>query len=119
MVISLCLFELGTTELDEEDTWGGILSTAMPALSSTTHMMHKATPMWSVFGRDTMLNAMHVANWRFRQENQQNMIQKYQTRESKLTSRLWSTMTKQSNVVPTYTVDHIPSQKFEMTIPLG
>eukprot|EP00957_Ditylum_brightwellii_P138654 10568673-Ditylum_brightwellii.AAC.1 len=67
-------FEPGSAELDPEDSWSGILSTVMFALQSTIHMTHKATPMQLIFRRDTILNAMHLANWWFIQDHQQNLI---------------------------------------------
>eukprot|EP00957_Ditylum_brightwellii_P042324 3204676-Ditylum_brightwellii.AAC.1 len=65
----LCTFEIGTTKLDPDNLWGGILSTVMFALQSTIHKTHKDTPMQLVFGRDAMLNIMHINNWLYVQKN--------------------------------------------------
>eukprot|EP00957_Ditylum_brightwellii_P211606 15366369-Ditylum_brightwellii.AAC.1 len=65
----LCTFKPGSTKLDPEDPWSGILRALMFALWSTIYMTHKATLMQLVFGRDAMLNITHLANWHFIQEH--------------------------------------------------
>eukprot|EP00957_Ditylum_brightwellii_P010720 812320-Ditylum_brightwellii.AAC.1 len=70
----LCTFEPGSAELIPEDSWSGILSAIMVVLWSTIHTTHKATPIQLVFGRDAMLNVMHLANWCFIQECRQKFI---------------------------------------------
>eukprot|EP00957_Ditylum_brightwellii_P201919 15327800-Ditylum_brightwellii.AAC.1 len=72
----LCAFEPGTAKLDPDDPWGGILSSVMFAIWSTMHTTPKATPMQLLFGRDAMLNIMHLANWCFTPECWQNVIKK-------------------------------------------
>eukprot|EP00957_Ditylum_brightwellii_P168308 12812184-Ditylum_brightwellii.AAC.1 len=72
----LCTFKQGSVELDPKDPWSRILSAVMFALWSTIHTTHKATPMQLVFGRDSMLNVTHLANWHFIQECRQKLIKK-------------------------------------------
>eukprot|EP00957_Ditylum_brightwellii_P097011 7387433-Ditylum_brightwellii.AAC.1 len=78
----LCTFKPGSTDLNPDDPWSSILSAVMFALQSTMHMTYKAIPMQLVFGRDTMLNVMHLANCWFIQECQQNVIKKNNKKES-------------------------------------
>eukprot|EP00957_Ditylum_brightwellii_P021043 1585572-Ditylum_brightwellii.AAC.1 len=75
-------FEPGSTELNPKDPWSRILSSVMLALQSMIHMTHKATPMQLVFGRDTMFNVMHLANWYFIQEHRQKIIKKNNKQEN-------------------------------------
>eukprot|EP00957_Ditylum_brightwellii_P068734 5217529-Ditylum_brightwellii.AAC.1 len=58
----LHIFKPGSAKLDSKDPMSGILSIIIFALQSIIHTTHKATPMQLVFGRDAMLNAMHLAN---------------------------------------------------------
>eukprot|EP00957_Ditylum_brightwellii_P158235 12044849-Ditylum_brightwellii.AAC.1 len=74
-------FELVSAELDPKDPWSRRLSVAMFALWSTIHTAHKVTPMQLVFGRDAMLNDMHLVNWCFIQECRQNLIEKNNKQE--------------------------------------
>eukprot|EP00957_Ditylum_brightwellii_P036150 2738970-Ditylum_brightwellii.AAC.1 len=78
----LHIFEPDSADLDPEDLWRGILSAVMFALQSMMHTTHKATPIQLVFGRDTMLSIMHLANWQFIQECQQNLIEKNNEQEN-------------------------------------
>ena len=49
--------------MDEDDPWGGILTSTAFAIRSTVHTTLKATPGQLVFGRDMILNASHEADW--------------------------------------------------------
>eukprot|EP00957_Ditylum_brightwellii_P179097 13643702-Ditylum_brightwellii.AAC.1 len=70
----LCVFKLGTMELDPDDLWSGILSSIMFPLRSTIHTTHKATHMQLVFCREAMLNITYLANWCYMQENHQKLL---------------------------------------------
>ena len=45
------------------DPWSGILAATMFAVRTTYHTRLQASPMQLVFGRDAILNIMHVADW--------------------------------------------------------
>eukprot|EP00957_Ditylum_brightwellii_P031335 2375261-Ditylum_brightwellii.AAC.1 len=49
--------------MDEEDPWTGVLGAVMFAKRATILSTSRATPAKLVFGRDTMLNVQHEANW--------------------------------------------------------
>eukprot|EP00957_Ditylum_brightwellii_P097443 7421345-Ditylum_brightwellii.AAC.1 len=78
----LCMFEPGSVKLDPEDPCGSILSAVVFALWSIIHTTHKAILMQLVFGKDAMLNGVHLANWKFIQEHQQNLIKKNNKQEN-------------------------------------
>ena len=67
-------FRAQEAELDEDDPWSGILSATMFAIRSTVHTTNMATPTQLVFGRDSMLNVIHEANWRYIKERKQKFI---------------------------------------------
>ena len=45
------------------DTWSGILAATMFAVRATYLTTLQESPMQIVFGRDTILNIKHVADW--------------------------------------------------------
>ena len=65
MIRTFCVH---STELDKEDPWSGILGAVMFATRATIHSTSRATPAQLVFGRDTMLNVQHEANWAYIKE---------------------------------------------------
>ena len=69
-------FELENNYLDQDDPWKGILSTTAFAVRSTYHTTLKKTPGQLVFGRDTIFNIKHVANWVYIRQNKQKLINK-------------------------------------------
>ena len=46
-----------------KNPWSGILAATMFAVRVTYHTTLQASPMQLVFGRDTILNIKHVADW--------------------------------------------------------
>eukprot|EP00957_Ditylum_brightwellii_P208779 15358890-Ditylum_brightwellii.AAC.1 len=72
----LCIFNISTIKLDQDNPWGGILSAVIFALWSTIHTTHKATSMQLVFGRDAMQSITHLVNWHYIQDHPQKIIKK-------------------------------------------
>ena len=70
------------TGLDEEDPWSGILTAVAFAIRSTIHTTTQATPMQLVFGRDSILNISHRANWKYIIQRKQTLINKNNQREN-------------------------------------
>eukprot|EP00957_Ditylum_brightwellii_P155459 11833317-Ditylum_brightwellii.AAC.1 len=68
--------------MDPDNPWGSMLSAVIFALQPTTYTTHKATPMQLVFGRDGMLNVMHLANWHYIQEQETHLIKKHNKQEN-------------------------------------
>ena len=67
-------YELETNYMDEENPWAGILAATAFAVRATYHTTLQATPGQLVFGRDMILNAVHMANWKFITERKQKLI---------------------------------------------
>ena len=60
----------------------GILAAISYGIRSTIHTTTRATPMQLVFGRDSILNVQHLADWKYIQTRKQNMIVKNNIREN-------------------------------------
>ena len=75
-------FNLNETKVDEKDPWSGILAATMFAIRSTVHTTSQYTPMQLVFGRDSILNIAHDANWKLIQARKQRLIKKNNIREN-------------------------------------
>ena len=75
-------FELQDCYLDEENPWKAILTAAAFAVRSTVHLTQQKTPGQLVFGRDTMLNIKHEADWELIRQRKQQMINKNNLREN-------------------------------------
>ena len=50
-------------DLDNENPWGGILSSTLLAIWSTVHTTTQHTLSQLVFHRDTIINVKQEANW--------------------------------------------------------
>ena len=61
----------------------GIFAAIAFGICSTIHTTTRATPMQLVFGRDSILNVQHLADWRYIQYQKQNLINKNTMRENK------------------------------------
>ena len=70
--------------LDDENPWDGILAATMFALRATVHTTSQYTPAQLVFGRDSILNVRHEANWKIIKERKQKLINKGNERENKI-----------------------------------
>ena len=73
--------------LDDDNPWDGILSATMFALRATVHTTSQYTPAQLVFGRDSVLNVRHKANWKLIKERKQKLINKGNERENKIERR--------------------------------
>ena len=70
------------TKVEEKDPWSSILAATMFAICSTVHTTSQYTPMQLVFGRDSILNISHDANWKLIQARKQRLIKKNNIREN-------------------------------------
>ena len=69
--------------LVDENPWDGILAATMFAVQATVHTTSQYTPAQLVFGRDSILNVRHEANWKIIKERKQKLINKGNERENK------------------------------------
>ena len=69
-------------DIDEEDSWTGILTAVSFAVRATFHTTTRATPMQLVFGRDAMLNIPFTANWKYIEDRKRKMIEHNNKREN-------------------------------------
>ena len=67
-------FDVNKTVLDSDDPWGGILSATAVAIRNTVHTTLLSTPAQLVFGRDSILNITHEANWKLIRDRKQKLI---------------------------------------------
>ena len=81
-------FKVNKMVLDDENPWNGILATTMFALRATVHTTSQYTPAQLVFGRDSILNVRHEANWKIIKERKQKLINKGNERKNKKKNRL-------------------------------
>ena len=65
-----------------DDPWSGILSMVIFAMQSTVHTTTQATPMWSVFGHDAIMNLTFNANWHLIKMQKQEAINKNNSKEN-------------------------------------
>ena len=61
----------------------GILAAIAFGICSTIHTTMKATPMQVVFGRDSIMNIQHLADWRYIQSRKQDLINLNNKKENK------------------------------------
>ena len=76
-------YDLSATSLSEVEAWNGILASTMFAMRATVHTTTQYTPAQLVFGRDSVLNITHDANWKIIKERKQKLIQKGNQRENR------------------------------------
>eukprot|EP00957_Ditylum_brightwellii_P131456 10026330-Ditylum_brightwellii.AAC.1 len=69
-------FDVHSTGIDEKDPWTGILSSVRFATRLTVHTTMQATPMQLVFGRNTILDVMHDADWNCIKQRREELIRK-------------------------------------------
>ena len=62
--------------------WLGILAATMFAVRATRHTTLQASPMQLVFGRDSILNIKHVADWEHIRKRKQLQINHNNKREN-------------------------------------
>ena len=76
-------FDVNKTVLDSDDPWSGILSATDFAIRNTVHTTLLSTPAQLVFGRDSILNISHEANWKLIRDRKQKLIKKNNERENR------------------------------------
>ena len=76
-------FQLYAADLNENETFEGVLAAAMFALRATYHTTTQATPSQLVFGRDAILNVRFEADWNYIRQRKQEIIRKNNERENK------------------------------------
>jgi len=76
--------QVGSTEVNEDDPWSGILAATMFATRATYHTTTQATPAQLVFGRDAILNTKFDANWKAIHDRKQRAIIQNNQRENKV-----------------------------------
>ena len=79
----ICTFQVQDVELDEQDPCTGILGVVTFATRATIHSTLTSTPSQLVFGRDTILNIHHEADWKLIKENQNKIILSNNKKENK------------------------------------
>ena len=110
-------FKINEMVLDDDNPWDGILATTMFALQATVHTTSQYTPAQLVFGRDSILNVKHEANWKIIKERKQKLINKGNERENKnriehkykvgdkvLLKNAWKTKFNQDAYIGPYTI---------------
>jgi hypothetical protein len=75
-------FQMGSSEINEDDPWSGVLAATMFAIRATYHTTTQATPAQLVFGRDAIINTKFEANWRFIRDRKQRAINKNNQKEN-------------------------------------
>ena len=76
-------FNVNETVLDTNDPWSGILSATAFGIRNTVHTTLASTPAQIVFGRDSILNITHEANWKLIRERKQKLIKYNNDKENR------------------------------------
>ena len=69
--------------LDDINPWDGILAATMFAVHATVHTTTQHTPAQLVFGRDSIMNTRHEADWQLIKNRKQDLINKGNVRENR------------------------------------
>ena len=59
----ICTFKVQKMVLEHNDPWAGILASTMFAIRATVHTTTQHSPAQLVFGRDSIMNTPHEADW--------------------------------------------------------
>ena len=109
-------FKIQEMDLDDENPWGGILSSTMLAILSTVHTISQYTLSQLVFGRDDILNINQEANWQLikqhinkgnQKENRRRQSYMYRTGDKVLLKSAWKTKFNQDAYIGPYTVTEV------------
>ena len=76
-------FNVNETVLDKDDPWSGILSATAFAIRNTVHTTLASTPAQLVYGRDSILNITHEANWKLIRKRKQKLIKRNNDKENR------------------------------------
>ena len=78
-------FPIQDMDLDNEDSWEGILLFTMFIMRSSVHTItHQHALSQLVFGRDAILNIKHKANWQLIKRRKQALINKGNRKENRI-----------------------------------
>ena len=69
--------------LEEKDTWSGIIAVLMFELRATYHTTLEATPTQLVFGRDAILPIQYQPDWNRIKDNKRKRIEMNNSKENK------------------------------------
>ena len=69
----ICTFKVQKMVLEHNDPWAGILASTMFAIRATVHTTTQHSPAQLVFGRDSILNTRHEADWQLIESRQQTL----------------------------------------------
>ena len=104
-------------DLDDENSWEGILSSTMFAIRSTVHTTTQHTPSQLVFGRDSFQNVNQEANCQQckqalinkgnQKENRRRQSHVYHTGDKVLLKNAWKTKFNQDAYIGPYTVTEV------------
>ena len=113
-------FKIQKTDLDNEKTCKGILSSTMFAIQSTVYKTTQHTSSQLVFGMDAILNINQEANWQLIKQRKQALINKgnqkenrrrqshvYHTGDKVLLKNAWKTKFNQDAYIGPYTVNKV------------
>ena len=75
-------FQIHSSEIDEDDPFGGILSAVAFATRATVHTTLRATPAQLVFGRDAIINQPFKPDWEAIRKRKQELINKNNAKEN-------------------------------------
>ena len=78
----MCTFDIPSMETCV-DQIPGIFAAIAYGIRSTIHTTTRATPMQLVFGRDAILNVLHIANWKYIQSRKQTEINRNHLNENR------------------------------------
>ena len=106
--------------IDNNNTWEGIFSSTMAAISSMVHITTQHTPSLLVFGRDAIFNINQEANWQLlnnvnrcyfikgnQKENRRRQSHVYHTRDKVLLKNAWRTKLNQDAYIGPYTMTEV------------
>ena len=79
------MLDINNMKIEDDDPWSGILTATMFAMRSTVHTTSQYTPSQLVFGRDSILNISHEANWKLLQPRKQRPIRQNSIRQNRKT----------------------------------
>ena len=69
--------------LRDENPWDGILASTMFTIRATVHTTMQYTMAQLVFGRNSILNTRHKANWKLIKKRKQDLINKRNQQENR------------------------------------
>ena len=75
-------FRVQHLNIDENDSWSGILSIIIFTVRITVYITTQATASQLIFGRDIILNISYRANWRYIKDRKQKLIHQNNKKEN-------------------------------------